>query len=55
MADHRLLRHGWRSWLILYASWTIPVVMTTISFYAIQRTAGTVTPVYPVALRQLYY
>lgn len=55
MADHRLLRHGWRSWLILYASWTIPVVMTTISFYAIQRTAGTAIPVYQLVLRQLYY
>ena len=33
--NDRLLRYGWRSWLTLYAAWTIPVLVVVAGYLAI--------------------
>jgi len=53
--DGRLLRHGWRSLLILLGAWTAPAVMVTVGIYAIQRGSGQVEPLVQILLRSIWF
>ncbi len=50
-----LLRHRWRSLLILLGGWTLPAVMIGIGIIAIQRGSEQGEPVLTVFVRQLWY
>jgi signal transduction histidine kinase len=55
MNPDRLLRHGWRSWLILYGAWTLPPLMISASVYAIQRAADQDPQLGMLLARQLWF
>ncbi len=51
----RLLRHGWRSWVVLYLAWALPAVMTALGAYSIQRAAGQPVELHRTLIQQLWY
>ena len=50
-----LLRHGWRSLLVLLGAWAVPAVMVTAGIYAIQGGPGQGEPLAKIFLRSLWY
>jgi signal transduction histidine kinase len=54
-AGDRLLRHGWRSWVLLYAAWTGPALLTGLSAFAIQHATDPSTPLGRTLLQQVWY
>ena len=50
-----LLRHSWRSLVILFAAWTVPAVVTTTSIYVIQSGSEQASSLIAIGLRQIWY